>query len=180
MRKKNSKEKVIDILILLNLFFQSEIKPEYYYEPFKTTDNNDLEGTAMALEMIYTTHDWPPNTPNLTTTLMESGKSRADLWAFATLVALEQTIERANYACDHDYHVRQQITLLEGRDKCDIKRVDLYRRDLESKQMIYLWVDSPEQCREGRLRIARCREDNGHGYVPQELTGDTSVTWKNR
>ena len=39
---------------------------------------------------------------------------------------------------------------------------------------------SPEQCREGRLRIPKCSQDNGRGYVPQELTGDTSATRNNR
>ena len=40
---------------------------------------------------------------------------------FSGLVALERAIERANWACEYDFNVRQQITLLEGRDKCDIK-----------------------------------------------------------
>ena len=35
--------------------------------------------------------------------------------------ALEQTLERANRACDLDYHARQQVTLLESREKCEIK-----------------------------------------------------------
>jgi hypothetical protein len=39
----------------------------------------------------------------------------------AGLVALERTIERANRACDLDFHARQQVTLLESRDKCEIK-----------------------------------------------------------
>ena len=42
--------------------------------------------------------------------LYQSGKSRADLWQFAGLVALEQAIERANRACDLDYHKRQQVS----------------------------------------------------------------------
>ena len=37
------------------------------------------------------------------------GKSRADLWQLASLIALEQTIERANRACDLDFHARQQV-----------------------------------------------------------------------
>ena len=40
---------------------------------------------------------------------------------FLGLVALELSIERANWACDHDFNQRMQITLLEGRDACDIK-----------------------------------------------------------
>ena len=39
---------------------------------------------------------------------------------------------------------------------------------------------SPVHCREGRLRIAMGRKDNGRGYVPQEFRGGTSVTRNNR
>ena len=103
---------------------QSNVKPKFYYDParFEETDNNDLEGSAIALEevrfqtiadhyicKIYTNTTWPPGAPFLTKSLKSNGKSRADLWAFAALVALERSIERANYACDHDYHVRQQV-----------------------------------------------------------------------
>ena len=48
--------------------------------------------------------------PSLEVSLQQSGKSRADLWQFAALVALEQTIERSNRACDLDYKQRQ-VTL---------------------------------------------------------------------
>jgi len=96
-------------------------KPKKYYDVVRTGDNNGLAELAFYLEKIYTEVDWPSNAPVLSTSLKSSGKSRADLWAFAANVALERSIERANYACDHDYTTRQQITLLEGRDKCDIK-----------------------------------------------------------
>ena len=39
------------------------------------------------------------------------GKSRADLWQLAGLVALEQSLERANRACDLDFHARQQVCM---------------------------------------------------------------------
>ena len=41
--------------------------------------------------------------------LQQLGKSRADLWQFAGLVALERSLERANRACDLDYWGRQQV-----------------------------------------------------------------------
>ena len=87
------------------------------------TDNNDLSKTLFWLEQLYTRTDWPftYSGPNFSETLKNTGKSRADLWAFASWVALERSVERANHACDHDYLNRQQIPLLEGRDKCDIK-----------------------------------------------------------
>ena len=53
--------------------------------------------------------------------LQQLGKSRADLWQFAGLVALERSLERANRACDLDKWARQQVTLLEGRAACEIK-----------------------------------------------------------
>lgn len=105
-----------------NLFTHGKPKPEKNSFPVvHNSDNNDLAVTAESLERIYTTIDWPPKTPSLEKSLKESGISRADLWAFAANVALERAIERANYACDHDYKARQQITLLESRDKCEIK-----------------------------------------------------------
>ena len=76
---------------------------------------------VIALEKIYTTIDWPLLEPSLEISLKQSGKSRADLWQLAGLVALEQALERANRACDLDFHARQQVTLLEGRDKCEFK-----------------------------------------------------------
>ena len=78
-----------------------------------TTSNKGLEKIAHSLEKIYKSIDWPFNAPyygNLTVSLFQSGKSRADLWQFAGLVAIEQSIERANRACDLDYHQRQQVS----------------------------------------------------------------------
>jgi len=98
-------------------------KQEHFYafDPVNATDNKGLDGIAIALERIYKTVDWPYQTPSLEVSLYQSGKSRADLWQLAGLVALEQALERANRACDLDYHARQQVTLLEGREKCEIK-----------------------------------------------------------
>merc|ERR1711935_1171882 len=89
-----------------------------------TTDNFLLGSAAIILEKIYKTIDWPfaaPIDQDLTISLHQSGKSRADLWQFAGMVALERTIERANRACDLDFHIRQQITILESREACEIK-----------------------------------------------------------
>ena len=59
--------------------------------------------------------------PSLWASLQQLGKSQADLWQFAGLVALERALERANRACDLDYWARQQVTLLEGREACEFK-----------------------------------------------------------
>ena len=81
----------------------------YQFDPVNATDNKGLDGAAIALELIYTTIDWPFLTPSIEASLFQSGKSRADLWQLAGLVALEQALERANRACDLDYQARQQV-----------------------------------------------------------------------
>jgi len=97
-------------------------KNDYYKtEPFKETDNNGMDQIVEKLELIYKTVDWPFQNTSMEVSLFQSGKSRADLWQLAGLVALERTIERANRACDLDFHARQQVTLLESREKCEIK-----------------------------------------------------------
>ena len=64
-----------------------------------STDNNGLGMTVDVLEEIYTNRDFPKGTPKMETSLAKGGKSRADLWAFAALVAAEWGIERNNHAC---------------------------------------------------------------------------------
>ena len=53
--------------------------------------------------------------------LQQLGKSRADLWQFAGLVALERSLERANRACDLDKWARQQVGgwVLLSSQQCD-------------------------------------------------------------
>jgi len=61
--------------------------------------NNGLGYTVDVLEEIYTDGTFPDNTPCMTASLRDTGKSRADLWAFATLVSVEWTIALNNLAC---------------------------------------------------------------------------------
>ena len=93
----------------------------FFWPAVNATNNKGLDMVAEKLELIYTTIDWPFKEAGQEVSLFQSGKSRADLWQLAGLVALEQTLERANRACDLDYHARQQVTLLESREKCEIK-----------------------------------------------------------
>ena len=83
------------------------------------TNNNGLDDLVFFLEKIYKTPNWPPVANAMPDGLSpyNSGKSRADLWQFAALVALENIIERSDFACRHDYWQRQQIPLLEGVNK---------------------------------------------------------------
>ena len=93
----------------------------FSWKPVLKTNNQFLDRVVENLEKIYKNIDWPYVNPSLEVSLYQSGKSRADFWQFAGLVALEEALERANRACDLDYHQRQQVTLLEGRKECEIK-----------------------------------------------------------
>ena len=62
------------------------------------TTNAGLEMTADILEEIFTSTDFPPNSMELKQSLASSGKSRADLWSFASSVAVEWGLDRNNKA----------------------------------------------------------------------------------
>ena len=58
------------------------------------TNNNGLMHTAQLLEEIYTNPDFPKGTSSLGgESLQQMGKSRADLWAYATLVSILRLLE---------------------------------------------------------------------------------------
>jgi hypothetical protein len=63
------------------------------------TDNNGLSAIVEKLERIYTSTNQPWNSPTLRQSLRDSGKSRADLWAYASMVAVEYGTLRSNMAC---------------------------------------------------------------------------------
>ena len=80
---------------------QKSIKFKYEYDDIKKGNNNGLEYTVALLEMIYTDKDFPYNdAPSLPESLKASGKSRADLWAYASKVAIEYSVERNNFHCE--------------------------------------------------------------------------------
>ena len=60
------------------------------------TDNNGLTNAVEVLEAIYTDPAFPSRAPVLEQSLKESGKSRADLWSLAGIVAVEYGIETNN------------------------------------------------------------------------------------
>ena len=66
-----------------------------------STDNNGLSWPLIQLEKVYKDVDYPDGAPSLGQSLYDSGKSRADLWAFAAIVAVEYGIETTNLACDN-------------------------------------------------------------------------------
>ena len=83
-------------------------KPHLYraYPITRKTSNNKLQLAARSLELIFTVPNWPPGAGILTTSLKESGKSRADLWQFAGNVALEKAINQTNTAICNDLQSR--------------------------------------------------------------------------
>ena len=65
------------------------------------TNNNGLGYTVEVLEHIYTDSEFPKDlAPTLSVSLKASGKSRADLWALATIAAVEYGVETNNFVCD--------------------------------------------------------------------------------
>ena len=85
------------------------------------TNNNGLMYTVEVLEGIYTRAGFPTNqAPALNVSLQDSGKSRADLWAFATIVAVEYSVETNNMICEGTYNdnPRPQCNEDIGEDDC--------------------------------------------------------------
>ena len=58
-------------------------------------DNNNLHQTVLALEFIYTNKNLFADKKSLE----ERGKSRADFWALAGIVAIEYSVNNNNLAC---------------------------------------------------------------------------------
>ena len=68
--------------------------------PF-ATDNNNLQWVARVLEEVYKDPNYgPDNLQGFKVSLFESGKSRADLWAYAGLVAVQYGTEANNVYCN--------------------------------------------------------------------------------
>jgi len=101
---------------------------EYYENSYRKfpiahkTDNNKLQMTVRSLELIYTLKDWPLSSPALSDSLLESGKSRADLWQLAANVGVEMAVNEANDNCRvKKWHKQLHVAATEGWEKCEIK-----------------------------------------------------------
>ena len=77
----------------------TDLKYSFSVDDMKETNNNGLEHTVAILEELYTNPDFPRRTAKLPVSLKASGKSRADLWAFAAKVAVEYATEQNNFQC---------------------------------------------------------------------------------
>ena len=80
--------------------YTGENKWKFRHADLKEGGNTGLEYTVAVLEKIYTDIDFPLESPKLDVSLKYSGKSRADLWAYAAKIGIEFTIENNNYHCD--------------------------------------------------------------------------------
>merc|ERR1712198_793611 len=89
------------------------------YADVGDTDNNGLRHTVEVLEAIYTVPGFPSRSPVLTKSLKDSGKSRADLWALAGIVAVEYGIETNNMKCDDPSSV-SGCHHLQGQSDCRV------------------------------------------------------------
>ena len=75
-------------------------KKEYKGPNIINTNNNGLLLTADILEEIFTNKDFPKKIQSLNVSMKESGKSRADLWAYAALLATKYGVDQNNLACN--------------------------------------------------------------------------------
>ena len=91
----------------MGVVFQKKVSPngngpydETFPDPKKIPgDHNGLQQTVLALEHVY-------NDPNLgdgKVSLQAGGKSRADLWALAGIVAVEFSANENNLACEDQF-----------------------------------------------------------------------------
>ena len=86
----------------MGVVFHVSKRRKFPYSGLKERRNNNMAMTVLALEHIYT-RDYSLGEGNSThqhMTLIDAGKSRADLWALAGIVALEISVNKNNLACN--------------------------------------------------------------------------------
>lgn len=104
--------------------FRFEDSPNSWnYSNVGRTNNNGLGYTVEVLEAIYTDAQFPlDRAPALNASLLDTGKSRADLWALATIASVEFGIETNNRVCDDpsDSNPGRQCHHLQGEPGCKV------------------------------------------------------------
>ena len=63
-------------------------------------ENHGLQYAVAVLEKLYLEPEYPENAPKLSKSLKEMGVSRADLWAFASLVSLDEYWQSTRGQCN--------------------------------------------------------------------------------
>ena len=124
--------------------FDQSIK-NFTYDNINFGDNNGLAKFVEVMERLYTRTDWPKeHAPVLSVSLRDSGKSRADLWAFAAIAAVEYTTETNNMVCDGLHNANPIL-------QCNYK--------ILNEQKCHVDFPRPIKFRTGRRD---CTEDIGH------------------
>ena len=86
-----------------------EYKKKYLYSDLKYTSNNGLLSTVDILEQVYTNNTFLNEFLNNKQldgepTMKEKNYSRADLWAFATMLGFEHGVKENNLACEGEWN----------------------------------------------------------------------------
>ena len=63
--------------------------------------NNGLQYTIAVLEKLYQEPDFPFNAPTFPKSLKDMGISRADLWSYATMIALNEFFKQTQAQCSN-------------------------------------------------------------------------------
>ena len=103
--------------------FGEETANTFKFENVGETNNNGLGYTVRVLESIYTDATYPfGRAPALNQSLQDSGKSRADLWAFASIVAVQYSVATNNMICEGTYNDNpaKQCNEDVGKDQCEV------------------------------------------------------------
>jgi len=138
------------------------------------TNNNGLAKIVDTLEKIYTDSTYPRGAPALSASLQDSNKSRADLWSYAAIVAVEYGIETNNVACtDHtDPRVPGKTCMhQEGKETCYVNpdrnlNFEYGRADCVSQNSIQPYITTqaeshPSAIGNGRSTIDFFKKDFG-------------------
>lgn len=86
-------------LNLEHVFTKFDVTKKYQLHDEVKDRNNNLALSADVLERLYTDASFPRGSPKLEQSLQVSGRSRADLWALATLAAAHFGMSNNNNAC---------------------------------------------------------------------------------
>lgn len=137
--------------------------------PSPAGHNANLVLLGDLFERIFTDADWPPYAPKLDRSPKDSGKSRADLWAFAASVGVYHGFQRANNACDEGTNIYSDDLMPSG-FPCKVTldkplRLSTGRQDCESPTLWKCWKSCYKQgpdwsntCSKMRMKCGGCPE----------------------
>mmetsp|Transcript_40705 Transcript_40705/g.95624 ORF Transcript_40705/g.95624 Transcript_40705/m.95624 type:complete len:430 (+) Transcript_40705:130-1419(+) len=130
--------------------------------------NNGLQLAADILEEIYTDPKFPSRSEIMDASLKETGKSRADLWAFAAMVASDYAMMENNLGCDGQSSCGHLYNEIDVPFECKISTsrrlvFKTGRRDCPEE-------DKADEGADGRVKTMVYELPEGHRYRPYETT----------